>query len=81
MKKSTSKFNETFIKNYNENSGKGYIYPKNLHDLHNDLLFLPEKLKTKKCCKLVHNLHHKKCVAHIRTLRQALNHGYKKKGH
>ena len=47
MKKSTSKFNETFIKNYNENCGKGYIYPKNLHDLHNDLLFLPEKLKTK----------------------------------
>ena len=53
MKKSTSKFNETFIKNYNENCGKGYTYPKNLHDLHNDLLFLPEKMKTKKCCKLM----------------------------
>ena len=45
------KFNESFIKNYNENSNKGYIlevdveYPKNLHKLHSDLPFLPERKK------------------------------------
>ena len=43
------KFNESFIKNYDENSDKGYIlevnveYPKNLYKLHSDLLFLPER--------------------------------------
>ena len=42
------RFNERFIKNYNEDSNKGYIlevdvkYPINLHDLHDDLPFLPE---------------------------------------
>ena len=45
----TSKINEEFIKNYNENSYKGYILevdvkcPKELHDLHRDLPFLPKK--------------------------------------
>ena len=40
-----SKFNESFIKNCDENSDKGYIlevdveYPKNLHKLHNNLPF------------------------------------------
>ena len=39
--------NEEFIKNYNENDKKGYIFevdikhPKQLHDLHSDLPFLP----------------------------------------
>ena len=37
-----SNFNEIFIKNYDENSDKGYIlevdveYPKNLHKLHSE---------------------------------------------
>ena len=50
------KFNEIFIKNYNENSNKGYIlevdveYPKNLFNLHMDLPFLTERKKIEKAC-------------------------------
>ena len=76
--------NEYFIKNYDENNGKGYIfevdvkYQKRLHDLHSDLPFLPERMKINKCKKLVCNLYNKKkYVAHINTLKQALNHGLK----
>ena len=76
-----SKFNEEFIKNYDEHSDKGYIvevdvkYPKNLHGLHEDLPFLPERMKIGKCKKLVCNLCDKKnCVVHIRSLKQASNH-------
>ena len=58
-----SKCNANFIKNYDENSNKGYIlevdveYPKNLHKLHSDLPFLPERMKINKCSKLVFVLH------------------------
>ena len=46
-----SRTNEEFVKNYNENSSKGYIlevdvkYPKKVHDLHSDLPFLPKRIK------------------------------------
>ena len=76
------KFNESFIKNYDENSHKGYIlevdveYPKNLHKLHSDLPFLPERMKINKCSKLVCTMQDKEnYVVHIRALKQALNHG------
>ena len=78
----TSRINEEFIKNYNENSNKGYIlevdvkYPKQLHDLHSDLPFLPRRMKIDKCEKLFCNLHNKKkYVVHIKSLKQGLNHG------
>ena len=44
--KDTSQFNKDFMKNYNEESDKGYLtelnvqYTKNLHELHKDLPFL-----------------------------------------
>ena len=61
-----SEINEGFIKNYNENDNKGYlfevdvIYPKRLHNLHSDLPFLAERIKTNKCKKLICNLSNKK---------------------
>ena len=81
-----NEINEEFIKHYNENNNKGYIlevdvkYPKKLHDLDNDLPFLPKRVKIDKCKKLVCNLHNKKKnVIHIKSLKQALNHGLKLK--
>ena len=81
-KKNMLEFNEEFIKNYDEDSDKGYIlevdaeYPKNLSHLHSDLRFLSETIKINKCSKLVCNLSDKKnYVVHIRSLKQALNHG------
>ena len=69
-------------KNYNEGSDKGYFaevkvqYLEKLHELHNDLLFLPERMKIEKVKKLVIHLYDKsKYVIHIRNLKQALNHG------
>ena len=51
-------------------------HPKNLHDLHSYLPFLPERMKTNKCSKLVCNFYDKNnYVAHIRSLKQALDHG------
>ena len=84
--KNTSKIDEEFIKNYDEDSDKGYIleievkYPRKLHDLHSDLPFLPKRMKIDKCKKLVSNLRNKKkYVVHVRSLKQALNHGLKLK--
>ena len=76
------KFNEEFIKNYDEDSDKGYIlevdvkHPENLHNLHRNVPFLPERMKTGKCKKLVCNLYDKRnYVVYIRSLNQALSHG------
>ena len=49
-----SQFDEDFIKNYNEESDEGYFlevdiqYPEKLRELHNDLPFLPERMKIEK---------------------------------
>ena len=81
-----NEINEEFIKNYNENDKKGHIlevdvkYPKELHDLHSDLPFLPERMEINKCKKSICNLYDKKnYVVHIKSLKQALNHGLKLK--
>ena len=50
-------------------------YPENLLNLHNDLKFLPEKIKIQKFEKLVTNLYDKtKYVNHIKILKQTINH-------
>ena len=47
-----------------------------MHELHNDLSFLPKKKKIEKVKKFVTNLHDKtKYVLHMRNLKQAFNHG------
>ena len=81
-----SKFNEDFIKNYDENGNIGYIievdfdYPKTLFDLHKDLAFLPESKKVNKVEKLICDIEdRKKYVIHIRALKQAINHGLRVK--
>ena len=81
-----SEIDEEFIKNYDENSDKGYVlevdvkYPRKLHDLHSDLPFLPKRMKIYKCKKLVCNLRNKKkYVVYIRSLKQVQNHGLKLK--
>ena len=51
-------------------------YPEKLHEINNDLPFLPERIKIEKFEKLVTNLHvNGEYVIHIRNLKQALNHG------
>ena len=48
--------------------------------MHSDLPFLPKRIKIDKCKKLVCDLHNeKKLVIHIKSLKQALNHGLKLK--
>ena len=80
--KGTCKFSENFIKIYDEESDEGYFvvvniqYPKKWLQLHNDLSFLPERMKTEKVEKLVTNLHDKtENPIYIRNLKQVLNHG------
>ena len=80
--KNLSKYNEIFIRNYDESSDKGYLlevdvdYPKKLFDLHKDLPFLPESKKVNKVEKLICGIEGKeKYVIHIRVLKEALNHG------
>ena len=77
-----SRFNENIIKNYNENSDVGYFvevdieYPKQLWSFHKGLPFSPERKKLGTVEKLFCSIKDKeKYIIHIRTLKQALNHG------
>ena len=61
----TTQFTTDFIENYTEDSDDGYFlefdvqYPENVYKFHNDLSFLPERMKILKTEKLVANLHDK----------------------
>ena len=77
-----SRFNERFIRNYNENSDIGYFlevdvdHPKELFSSHKHLPFLPERKKVEKVKKLVCAIEDKeKDVIDIRALKKALNNG------
>ena len=66
----------------NSNRGYGYVlevdvkYLRELHDHHNDLPFMCEKIRVDGVEKLVPNLHEKKkYVIHVKALTQALDHG------
>ena len=81
-----SKIDEYFVKDYDKNNNKGYIfdvdidYPSKLQDLHSDLPFLPERMSINNTKKLVCNLNDKKNdIVHINVLKQALDHGLKLK--
>ena len=70
--KKLSRFNEIFIKNYNQNSNTRYFlevdidYPKKWFDLHKDLPFSPESKKVNKVEKLICSIEDKdKYVIHI----------------
>ena len=58
-KEELSKFNEDFIKNYDENGNIGYFlevdidYPKELFSIHKNLTFLPESKKVNNVEKLI----------------------------
>ena len=76
------KANGEFIKDFDEDSKKGYIlevdieYTKNLLNLHDDLPFLAERKTIKKWKRIFLNINNKEnYVVHIRALTQALNHG------
>ena len=80
--KELSKFNESLIKNYDENSDKGIFLKqmlsiqKKIFILYRDLPLLPDRKKIGKCNKLVCTVQDKENYAdHITTLKQDLNRG------
>ena len=72
-----SEFDKCFIKNYNGESDDGYFfevdvqYTEKLYELHNDLPFLPERMKIEKVEKHIANSQDKtEYVYHIKNLKQ-----------
>ena len=61
-----SQIDKNFIKNYDEDGDLGYFlevdieYPRELHDLHSHLPFLPQKMEINNCNNFLCNLYDKK---------------------
>ena len=73
---------KTIVEELVEKRDHGYLlevdvtYPKELHDSHNDLPFMCDRMKINRIEKLVPNLYYKrKYVIHIKALKQAIDHG------
>ena len=67
-KKNVTKFHEKFIKNCDKDNNKGYILKVHVEyskHIHSNLPFLSERMKIKKCNKLVCNLYDKKEIMFI----------------
>ena len=66
------RFHKDFIKNYNKESDEEYFlevdlqYLEKFNELHNDLSFLPERMKAEKVEKLVAN-DKTECFIHLRN--------------
>ena len=68
--------NKYLLKNYDEDGDIEYFlevdtqYHDNIHNLHNNLLFLPERMNIEKVEKFVANLHdkNKDCAINIKNL-------------
>ena len=78
--KNLSKFNEDFIKRYDEDNNTGYFlevdvdYPKTSFNSHKDLPFISERKSVQKVEKLICSIEGKeKYVIHVRALKQQLN--------
>ena len=76
MVEKTSLCTEDFIKNYNENSDLAdflELFPKELHELHDYLPFLPDRIKIGKIENLLAGLHDKKqYVIHIKKIKVSI---------
>ena len=74
---------EVIVNHLSKNDKYGYLlevdveYPKELHDLHNDIPFMCSKMKVGGVEKLIPNLYDKeKYIIHIRVLKQVIDHGF-----
>ena len=73
---------KTIVEELMMKKDRGYLlevdvaYPRELHDYHNDLLFMCGKMKINRVEKLAPNLYYKKkYVIHIKAVAQAIDHG------